>query len=72
MKDYGAFISFCGGVKGLVPLAELGLEPDQDANTHLPVGKVGFTFLSASLVIAKLLQCTASVQALTVPPPELV
>ena len=41
VKDYGAFVNFCGGVKGLVPIAELGLEPNQDASTHFPVGKAG-------------------------------
>ena len=39
VKEYGAFIAFCGGVKGLVRLAELGLEPNQDAGTQFPVGK---------------------------------
>ena len=42
VKDYGVFIAFCGGVKGLVPQAELGLEPNQDATTHFPNGKVCF------------------------------
>ena len=40
-KDYGVFVGFCGGVKGLVPLAELGLEPNQDPSTHFPVGQAG-------------------------------
>lgn len=42
VKDYGVFIAFCGAVKGLVPQAELGLEPNQDATTHFPNGKVCF------------------------------
>lgn len=42
VKDYGVFIAFCGGVNGLAPQSELGLEPDQDAATQFPVGKVGF------------------------------
>lgn len=41
VKEYGVFIAFCGGVNGLAPQAELGLEPDQDAVTQFPVGKVG-------------------------------
>ena len=41
VKDYGVFIAFCGGVKGLAPQAELGLEPDQNATTQFPNGKVG-------------------------------
>lgn len=40
VKDYGVFIAFCGGVKGLVPLAELGLEPNQDPSAQFPIGKV--------------------------------
>jgi hypothetical protein len=40
VKDYGVFIAFCGGVTGLAPQAELGLEPNQEAATYLPVGKV--------------------------------
>lgn len=40
-KDYGVFVAFCGGVKGLVPLTELGLEPNQDPSTQFPVGKAG-------------------------------
>ena len=41
VKDYGVFIAFCGGVKGLAPQAELGLEPNLDATTQFPNGKVG-------------------------------
>ena len=44
-KEYGVFVNFCGGVKGLVPVAELGLEPSQDASSHFPVGKVGLPTL---------------------------
>ena len=47
-KDYGVFVAFCGGVKGLVPLAELGLEPNQDPNTHFPLGKVGLHFFTST------------------------
>ena len=54
VKDYGVFIAFCSGVKGLVPLAELGLEPNQDANTHFPLGKVR---LCISTATHKTLRC---------------
>ena len=39
-REYGVFVSFCGGVKGLAPLPELGLEAGQDPAAHFPPGKV--------------------------------
>lgn len=39
-QDYGVFVSFCNGVKGLVPLDQLCLEPGKDPATHFPIGKV--------------------------------
>jgi rRNA biogenesis protein RRP5 len=40
VQDYGVFIAFCGGVKGLAPASQLGLEPNQDPAKHFPLGKV--------------------------------
>lgn len=40
MKEYGVFVSFCGGVRGLAPLPELGLEAGQDPAAHFAPGKV--------------------------------
>ncbi len=40
-QEYGVFVSFCNGVRGLAPAQQLGLEPNQDPAKHFPIGKVG-------------------------------
>jgi ribosomal protein S1 len=40
VQDYGVFVAFCNGVKGLAPASHLGLEPGEDASKHFPIGKV--------------------------------
>ncbi|BDA47226.1 probable protein RRP5 homolog [Coccomyxa sp. Obi] len=39
MQEYGVFVSFCNGVRGLAPTQQLGLEPNQDPAKHFPIGK---------------------------------
>ena len=41
VQEYGVFVAFCGGVRGLAPISELGLEPGQDPAKHFAMGKVG-------------------------------
>ena len=40
IESYGVFVEFFGGVTGLVPTKELGLEPGQKANEAFEVGTV--------------------------------
>jgi ribosomal protein S1 len=46
-QDYGVFVAFCGGVRGLAPLSELGLQPGEDPAKHFAVGKVLHQFVAA-------------------------
>ena len=46
-QSYGVFVAFCNGVKGLVPAAQLGLEPDQDVAKHFPIGKVSWACINS-------------------------
>ena len=40
VQEYGVFVSFCNGVRGLAPTQQLGLEPNQDPAKQFPIGKV--------------------------------
>lgn len=39
VQEYGVFVSFCNGVRGLAPTQQLGLEPNQDPSKQFPIGK---------------------------------
>ena len=39
VQEYGVFVSFCNGVRGLAPTQQLGLEPNQDPTKQFPIGK---------------------------------
>ena len=40
VQDYGVFVAFCNGVKGLAPASQLGLEAGQEAAKNFAIGKV--------------------------------
>lgn len=49
-QEYGVFVSFCNGVRGLAPTQQLGLEPNQDPAKHFPIGKVGLHITHSLLI----------------------
>ena len=71
VQEYGVFVAFCGGVRGLAPVSELGLQPGQAPGKHFAVGKVGRCSWPASPCPATLLPYPAPLVARLYPHPRL-